>query len=102
MQRGKPLRIRLADAERARLDAAAKASGLESSTWARQLLLIILAKIALKADGEGPSGEADPPAVKWFVCSRCSLEFAVPLGQEMPLFDSDMLCPSPHCGGECR
>ncbi len=38
-QRADVLRIRLTDPERAELDLAAKARGLETSTWARMILL---------------------------------------------------------------
>jgi hypothetical protein len=38
-RRGNVLRIRLTDAERKRLDAAAEARTLETSTWARAELL---------------------------------------------------------------
>ncbi|MBI1314189.1 hypothetical protein GC176_23085 [bacterium] len=38
-RRDKPLRIRLADAEREKIDAAAEAAGMTASKWARQLLL---------------------------------------------------------------
>src|SRR5690348_10839746 len=39
--RGDVLRIRLLDHERAALDAAAQADGLETSTWARAVLLAL-------------------------------------------------------------
>jgi hypothetical protein len=38
-RRGNFLRIRMTDAERAALDEAAQARGLETSTWARMVLL---------------------------------------------------------------
>jgi uncharacterized protein (DUF1778 family) len=38
-RRDKPLRIRLAAAERKAIDKAANAKGLETSTWARMVLL---------------------------------------------------------------
>jgi hypothetical protein len=51
-RRGAELRIRLTRAERKRLDVAARAKGMETSTWARELLL---AHSGSRKTGKGPN-----------------------------------------------
>ncbi len=86
-------RIRLTDEERGRLADAAEANEQDTSTWARSHLL---------AQAEADDEIEDYKGGSQYTCRRCFLSFAVPFCQEdRAPFDGVMLCPYPHCGGEC-